>query len=98
MMANTSRSTWPDEWGKEHHAFLKFHDIFARQDGDFVWLLNANEIAFARVPVSMEWRTLKDVLLLLRETYELGYGQGRKDLAAKILSPINDALQQNQVD
>ena len=96
MTANTSSSTWPGEWGKEYHALLAFHDVFVRQNGDQVFLLDKQGTVFAQVPVSMEWHSLKNALVLLRASFALGYSQGRKDLAEEILSPITQALNQKE--
>ena len=78
------RNHWPESWGADFAALLKFRDVRAIENGNTVILVGADNAAFAIVPKDIELGTLQATLSILRESFDMGVKVGRDALQAQL--------------
>ena len=79
-----SRKNWPKSWSRDFEVLLNFHGCKAIEDGQTVILMNADQVAFAVVPVAIELSALQATLPILRESFDMGVQYGRDTLSAQL--------------
>ena len=75
---------WPQEWTKDFQALLNFYHVIADDEGETVGLYRQKTECFARVPKSIELRSLQVALPLLECSFQLGQGAGREKIRRQL--------------
>lgn len=95
-----STSDWPSAWGKQHEACCLVSGIMAKAQKNRtveLWFLGGDKDAkrcIGAVPEDVEYKQLVVMIPMMIESYRRGVADGRAELAASVLAPITEALQQ----